>query len=93
MAPSKEIRELQKSADSKNNVLKSKRKELGQVFVQEYNKRVINTFDFTFFLKNLQNIGAKNIVLFCVEENHKACHRSIVASRLINEYLYNVIHL
>lgn len=90
LAPTKEIRELQKIADLNNQELKRDRKTLGQVFIKEYNNKVVNHFDFIEFLDELKKYNAKNIVLFCVEESHKACHRSLVAEKLSNEYKFNI---
>ncbi|WP_434036009.1 DUF488 family protein, N3 subclade [Formosa sp. 4Alg 33] len=89
LAPTKEIRELQKQADLNNTELKRDRKTLGQVFIKEYNNQIVSQFNFNEFLDELENFNAKNIVLFCVEESHKACHRSIVAEKLSNEYNFN----
>ena len=90
LAPTKDIRELQKKADLNNEELKRDRQTLGNVFIEEYNNQIINTFNFKQFIKDLENINANKVVLFCVEENHKACHRSIVAKKLSNEYQFHV---
>ncbi len=90
LAPTKEIRELQKLADLNNHELKRDRKILGQVFINEYKTQIVNPFNFVEFLEELKKSNANNIVLFCVEESHKACHRSLVAEKLINDYNYNV---
>ncbi|WP_341216579.1 DUF488 domain-containing protein [uncultured Wocania sp.] len=88
LAPTKEIRELQKLADLNNHELKRDRKTLGKVFIHEYKNKVINHFNFEEFLEKLKKSDANNIVLFCVEESHKACHRSLVSQRLSDEYKY-----
>lgn len=92
LAPTKEIRDLQKRADQKNGVLKRERGELGNVFIDEYKNDILSKFDFDFFLESLERMGADRVVLFCVEECHKACHRSIVADRL-KEKGYKITHL
>lgn len=84
LAPSTEIRELQKEIDLENGELKRERQELGKVFVIEYKNRILQNFDFEIFFENLDQIGANRVVLFCVEEHPEACHRSIVAERLMN---------
>jgi uncharacterized protein (DUF488 family) len=93
LAPTTEIRELQKEVDLEKGELKRERQELGSVFVIEYKNKVLKNFDFESFFENLENIGAKRIALFCVEENHQACHRSIVAEKLDNNYNYKITHL
>jgi len=93
LAPTTEIRELQKKIDQEKGELKTERQELGQVFTIEYKNRILKNFDFEFFIQNLEQINANRIALFCVEENALACHRSIVTNKLTAEYNYNVTHL
>lgn len=93
LAPTTEIRELQKEIDLEKGQLKRERQVLGQVFVIEYKNRVLKNFDFDTFLKKLDEVGASKVVLFCVEEHHEACHRSIVADKLQNHFNYKITHL
>jgi uncharacterized protein (DUF488 family) len=93
LAPTKEIRDLQKQADLRAGIEKRNREYLGQTFISEYKLRVLNEFDFSIFFETLKKIHSKKIVLFCVEEKHTACHRSIVAKRLYEEFNYHVRHL
>ena len=92
LAPTKEIRELQKEDDKKKGVLKRKRNELGDVFKIVYKNKILNNFNFEKFINKLEEIDASNIVLFCVEEHHLACHRSLVAEKL-NKLGYKIEHL
>jgi uncharacterized protein (DUF488 family) len=91
LAPTTEIRELQKEIDAEKGELKSERQELGKVFVIEYKNKILGNFDFDKFFENLDNIGANRIALFCVEEHPEACHRSIVANKLADNY--KITHL
>ena len=92
LAPTTEIRMLQKEADTKKGNLKRDRNKLGAIFTASYNKKVINQFNFNNFINSLSNSEAKRIVLFCVEEKPEACHRSIVTDRL--EIMgYKITHL
>lgn len=84
LAPTKEIRELQKEADKMTGQEKRTRNKLGMVFTSEYRSQILNTFDFNDFLFQLKEMGAEKVVLFCVEENAEACHRSLVAKSLVN---------
>ena len=93
LAPTKEIRELQKEADAQKGELKRDRQELGHIFKIEYKNRILKNFDFDTFIEKLDEIGASNVVLFCVEEKPEACHRSIVASKLMENYKYKIFHL
>lgn len=93
LAPTTEIRTLQKEVDEKKGELKSERKELGKIFVIEYKNKVLNCFDFENLFDNLDKIGASRVAFFCVEEHAKACHRSIVADKLREAYNYSVTDL
>lgn len=93
LAPTTEIRDLQKEIDLEKGERKIERQELGKVFVIEYKNRILNQFDFEGFFEKLDQLGAKRVVFFCVEEHAEACHRSIVADRLTNQYNYKIQHL
>lgn len=93
LAPTTEIRDLQKIADAQKNQLKRDRKELGVVFKSAYKDKILRKFDFHEFISDLKQDNAKRVVLFCVEELPKACHRSVVTKRLENEFNFNIIHL
>ncbi len=93
LAPTTEIRELQKEIDIERGELKRERQVLGQVFVIEYKNKVLKKFNFENFLDNLNNINANKIALFCVEEYPEACHRSIVAEKLSHKFNYKITHL
>ncbi|MCW3105967.1 MAG: Fe-S cluster assembly protein HesB [Segetibacter sp.] len=93
LAPTQEIRDLQKEADIQKGELKRERQQLGQVFVIAFKNKVINNFDFDSFIEKLDQVGANRVVLFCVEEHPEACHRSIVANRLKEQYNYKITHL
>lgn len=93
LAPTTEIRELQKEIDEEKGELKRERQELGKVFVIEYKNRILKNFNFEKFFESLDQIGASKIALFCVEEHPEACHRSIVADKLMNNFNYKIIHL
>lgn len=82
LAPTTEIRLLQKVADKSQGINKRVRNELGAVFKLAYTEKVLKCFDFKSFISELKSIDSKRIVLFCVEEKHEACHRSIVANKL-----------
>lgn len=92
LAPTKEIRELQKEADAQKGELKRDRNRLGQVFTIAYKDRILSNFDFDSFLEKLDEVGADRVVLFCVEEKPEACHRSIVADKL-EKLGYKITHL
>ncbi len=93
LAPTSEIRGLQKEIDLEKGELKRERHELGKVFVIEYKNKILKNFDFETFIEKLEQVGANRVVFFCVEEFPEACHRSIVTDRLTDKYNYKVTHL
>ena len=68
LAPTSEIRDLQKEADAQKGELKGNRNKLGKIFTVAYKDRVLNKFDFDNFIEKLDEIGASRVILFCVEE-------------------------
>lgn len=93
LAPTTEIRDLQKQDDYETGVIKSERQVLGEKFKDEFKSSVLRKFDFDYLFDQLESIGAKRVVFFCVEEHHEACHRSIVTAWLSEKYSYQVHHL
>ena len=92
LAPTSEIRELQKEVDNQQGELKRDRNKLGQVFTIAYKDRILSKFDLDNFIEKLDEIGASRVVLFCVEEKPQACHRSIVTDKL-EKLGYKITHL
>jgi len=93
LAPTSEIRNLQKLADAQKHEFKRNRQELGTVFKSAYKDKVLRKFDFQEFLIDLKKNNSKRIVLFCVEEYPKACHRSLVSNILESEHNFKIVHL
>lgn len=93
LAPSIEIRELQKKLDFENRESKTARTMLGKPFRNDYDNKILNKFNFNSFFESLKQIKADKIVLFCVEEYPNACHRSLVAERLSSNYNFKITHL
>jgi uncharacterized protein (DUF488 family) len=93
LAPTPEIRNIQKQADKKDSILKSKREELSPLFKNEFTAKVLEKFDFNSFLEVLVKQGATNVVLFCVEAEAKACHRSLVIQKIHNDFRYSINHI
>lgn len=85
LAPTNEIRQKQKEVDKYNGENKKQRLVLGSVFTFEYNKQILNKYDISSLIKELENNGIKNAVFFCVEEHASACHRSLVAKKIAEE--------
>lgn len=80
LAPTDEIRQIQKRADASGNIQKQNRRKLASGFVEAYRNNVWNEFDLASFLKSLP--ASATVVFFCVEREAEACHRSIVLEAL-----------
>jgi len=93
LAPTTEIRGLQKEIDLIMGELKRERHELSKDFIIEYKNKVLTNFDFETYFDKLDQVSANRIVLFCVEEFPEACHRSIVTDELKEKFNYKVTHL
>jgi|SRR5699024_10242987 len=92
LAPTSDIRNLQKEADAQQGELKRDRNKLGEIFTTAYKDRVLSKFNFDSFIGKLDEVGANRVVLFCVEEKPEACHRSIVTDKL-EKLGYKTTHL
>jgi uncharacterized protein (DUF488 family) len=93
LAPTNEMREIQKSTDKKRGVLKRERKFLSNEFRENFKEEILDKFDFNNLIECLKEIGAKNIVFFCVEREPLACHRSMIVERLKELYNIDYMHL
>ena len=92
LAPTTEIRDLQKIADDQTGEQKRERNRLGRTFTSKYIESVLSKFDFESFTEKLEQLGSARIVLFCVEEKPEACHRSLVSNKL-QDLGYKITHL
>jgi uncharacterized protein (DUF488 family) len=79
LAPTKEIREAQINEDLKSGVSKRERAQLSQTFISQYKVQILENFNSSELIDLFNNQGSKRIVLFCVEKEPQACHRSLVA--------------
>lgn len=92
LAPTPEIRQLQKDADKEVKVAKRKRNLLSSGFKAAYKHEILADFDPQDFLDCLPD-EAKTIALCCVERQPEACHRHLVADLLQNAFGMEVDHL
>lgn len=92
LAPSQATRDLQKQDDALHGIGKRTRTELSPAFVRAYESECLSGFDAMQFLEAL-GAEARTVVLFCVERDPEACHRSIVAARLGENLGVPVEHL
>jgi len=93
LAPTNEIRLLQKVSDKNNGIIKSDRKVLVSTFKEKYTHDILDMFDLNQLIKRLLELKSNKVVLFCVEAEAQACHRSIVAEKIEKEYSIHITHL
>jgi uncharacterized protein (DUF488 family) len=91
LAPTSEIRALQKQADSDSDVGKRDRSALSPKFSSAYGTEIMDKFDLDDFQKLLNGCGV--VALFCVEQTPQACHRSIAGTRLATALDAELEHL
>ena len=79
LAPSRELLALQHAIDARESGMRA-RTALAPEYVRRYTAEVLRPFDFRGLARELEGFRAP--VLFCVEREAHACHRSLVAPRL-----------
>lgn len=92
LAPTLQLRSLQKQIDKQVSVAKQSRAALGADFIRLYQQQILSPATLEDFVERIEN-QVKIIALFCVERRPEACHRSIVAQELARRYQVHVEHL
>ena len=90
LAPTTELRQLQYAEDERQGVGKRSRVELADEYVRRYTTEVLDGVDLTSVAAALET---GPVALLCVEADPRACHRSLVASRVAEEFGVTVEHL
>ena len=90
LAPTTAMREAQYREDEQHGVGKRNRTALAPVYVELYTAKVLDQVDLDPIVKW---IGQKQAALMCVERDAEACHRSLIAARLRDEFGFEVEHL
>jgi len=93
LAPTEQVRLIQKHTDEMKGDKQREREQIGPEFAKAYKEKILKDFDFKAFFKVLEDLKAKRIVLFCVEEHAEACHRSLIAHDLEKKYKMKVENL
>ncbi|MFI0502388.1 DUF488 family protein [Streptomyces albogriseolus] len=91
LAPTTELRQLQYAEDGRQGVGKRSRRELAAEYTRRYTAEILGPADLAPIVAALPDSGTA--ALFCVERDPEACHRSLVARRLVEEYGITVEHL
>jgi uncharacterized protein (DUF488 family) len=92
LAPSSEIRQLQKRSDDTAGIGKYERRSLSPAFVHAYHSQRLAHFGPDWILSHI-GPDARRVVFFCVERDAESCHRSLVAERLSSHLSRRVTHL
>lgn len=92
LAPSDATRQAQRVRDEVEGVGKRSRTVLSSEFKRLYSEERLSRFDSVQFLGRFKPL-AERLVLFCVEADPQACHRSILAERLSRDLNAKTIDL
>jgi uncharacterized protein (DUF488 family) len=91
LAPTTEMRELQYREDDLIGVGKRSRVELAKAYRERYITEVLDRVDLTSLLAHLPSDRVS--AFMCVERDPQACHRSLVAQRMVEEHGVSLMHL
>jgi uncharacterized protein (DUF488 family) len=91
LAPTTDLREVQYADDARQGIGKRSRVELAPEYRRRYLEEILDAVDLGKLVHELpaQGLGA----LMCVERDPEACHRSLIAERLVAECGVAVIDL
>lgn len=91
LAPDTEMRQLQYRDDARRGVGKRSRERLSPEYVRVYTEEILDLVPLEPLVRRLpvHGIGA----LLCVEATAEACHRSLVANRLVERFGFEVIDI
>jgi uncharacterized protein (DUF488 family) len=91
LAPNTELRHLQYAEDARQGVGKRSRVALAPVYEERYTHEILDAADLDALLAALPAGAAA--ALMCVERDPEACHRSLIAARLKDEFGVAISHL
>ena len=91
LAPTTELRHLQYAEDDRQGVGKRSRRELAAEYTRRYTCEILDPVDLAPIVSALPSCAIA--ALFCVERDAEACHRSLIAQRLIEQFGVTFEHL
>ena len=91
LAPTTELRQLQYREDDRLGVGKRSRVALAPAYRDRYLHEILDQADLAPLVDELRRDGPA--ALLCVERDPEACHRSLIAGRLAEEFALRVVHL
>ena len=92
LAPSQEMRALQKDADKQVGATKNSREQLSSAFVDAYRSKVLGIYSRDMLNQLLLSAGDRPALL-CVERDAVACHRGVLAAWVAEQTGCQVIDL
>ena len=90
LAPTTELRQLQYREDARRGEGKRSRTVLAPEYARLYTEQILDPVDLEPIVKW---IGSSSAALLCVERDPEACHRSLIAARLRDDWDFSVEHL
>jgi uncharacterized protein (DUF488 family) len=91
LAPTTELRQVQYAEDDRAGVGKRSRRELAAEYIRRYTTEILDRADLAAIVAALP--GHATAALLCVERDPEACHRSLIAQRLIERHAVTIEHL
>lgn len=91
LAPGDATRQAQYAVDEANKTAKRQRQVISPAFADAYRQECLAGFDSQQFAADLGD--ARVVALLCVERDAAACHRSLLADRLVQDLDTQVVHL
>lgn len=84
LAPTTELRQVQYADDDRRGVGKRSRRELAAAYTRRYTAEILDDADLESLVSALRS--GPTAALFCVERDPEACHRSLIAQRLTEQF-------
>jgi uncharacterized protein (DUF488 family) len=91
LAPTTELRHVQYREDDRLGVGKRSRAELAPEYRERYLREILDRAELAPLVAELSE--ARTAALLCVERDPQACHRSLVAERLVREHGFTFVDL
>jgi uncharacterized protein (DUF488 family) len=91
LAPTTDLRELQYREDDRTGVGKRSRTTLAPEYVERYTREVLDRVDLAPIVAEMPT--GRIAAFFCVERDPEACHRSLIAERISENFRFEVRHL
>jgi uncharacterized protein (DUF488 family) len=91
LAPTTELRQLQYREDARAGVGKRSRIQLAEEYRVRYNSEILDPVELGAIVESLPTESVS--ALMCVERDPEACHRSLIAARMAEDYGMSVVHL